>query len=380
MRNKNLWFIIGAVVIIAAIIVGVRLTQKPAPREQVIKIGAILPLTGSASTAGEFQKNGIEVAVSEINEAGGIDGKKLEIVYGDSKNEAKEGLSVFRQISDVQKIPIVIATHSGVVVPLANQISSKKNVFLFVTISSAPGVTKLSPYIFRYFVTSENESRKMASFAYRNLKLKRVGVFYINDEFGVGGSTTFKELFEKLGGKVVWEESYDKAGTDFRSSLIKAATSREVEALYIIGYDRAFAIAVKQAREVGYKGTILTSIGMSIPEWIKVAGQSAEGIYVTATRFEPGNPMPEIQEFVQRYRKRFGKDPNMMSAFTYDSIKMIAQAIKKNGYSVDGVAKGLRELDFHGVIGNVKFDEAREGHVELVIRKISQGKAQFYSE
>lgn len=377
MTKRNLWLIIGAIVVIAAIVVGIRLTQKPAPKEQVIKIGAILPLTGPASTAGEFQKNGIETALQEINEEGGIHGKKLVVIYGDSKNEGKEGLSLFRQMSDIEKIPIIIGTHSGVVVPIASQMQHNSRVLFFITISSAPGVTRFSKYIFRFFVTSESESKKMAEFARKYLKLSKIGVFYINDEFGLGGSKTFKETFGKLGGKVVWEEAYDKGGTDFRNILIKAANSKEIEALYIIGYDKPFAIAVKQAREVGFRKPILTSIGMSIPEWIKLAGQSAEGVYLTATRFDPNLPDPQVQRFVRRYRKLFGKDPNMMSAFTYDTLKMIAEAIRQHGYSAEGVRKGLQQLrNYQGVIGKINFDQHREGNVELIIRQIKRGRAE----
>lgn len=381
MKKQNFILIIGAIVLIIAIIVSIHLTQRPALRKQVITIGAILPLTGPASPAGEFQKNGIEVAVEQINSQGGINGKNLIVEYGDSKNEGKEGLSIFRKMVDVQKIPLIVATHSGVVTPIANQLSEKDETFLLISISSVPGVTKFSPYIFRYFVTSENESQKMAIFAFNQLNVRRAAVFYINDEFGLGGSRTFKKSFSQLGGNVIVEEAYEKGGTDFRNTLTKITGNTDIEALYIIGYDKAFAIAVKQAREIGFKNHILTSIGMSVPEWLNLVGPKAEGIYLTATRFEPDLQDAHVQKFTKEFNNIFSKDPNMMSAFMYDCINMLAQAIQNNGYSASGVKKWFESLrNYPGVIGDVSFDKTREGNPELVIRRIVNGKPRIIEE
>jgi branched-chain amino acid transport system substrate-binding protein len=351
------------------------------PREEVIKIGAILPLTGSAATVGEFQKNGIEVAVSEINESGGINGKKVKVIYGDSKNEGKEGIIVLKKMIDIEKVPVVLVSQSGVVVPIATQVASRKDVLLFVTISSVPGITELGDNIFRLFVTSENESRKMAEFVSEKLSVKKVGVFYINDEFGLGGLKTFKQSFGNYGGTVVWEEAYDKTGSDFRSSLLKAAQLRDLQALYIIGYDRAFAIAVKQAREVGIKVPILTSIGMSVPEWINLAGPSAEGVYLTATRFDPESSDENIRAFVEKYNKRFGKNPNVLAAFTYDSVKLLAEAFRAGANTAEELGQKLRQIkDYPATIGTVSFAESREANIRLVIRKIVNGKPVVFSE
>lgn len=348
--------------------------------KDVIKIGAILPLTGSASSVGEFQKNGIEVAVSEVNEMGGINGEKVEVIFGDSKNEGKEGLAVLKKMVELDKVKVFIASQSGVVVPLAKEISNNKDLLLFITISSYPEVTKLGNNIFRFYVTSDNESKKMADFTYNKLGIKNAGIFYINDDFGIGGLKTFRNKCIELGGKVVWEGSYEKTGSDFKTTLLKATNSK-MEALYIIGYDKAFAIAVKQAREVGMKLPILASIGMSVPEWIKIAGESAEGIYVTATRFEPGFNNPKIKTFVEKYNKQFGKDPNMLAAFTYDSFKLIIEAFSKGANSPQELAEKLKKINnYEGTIGNISFDISREGNIDLIIRKISDGKPVYYCE
>lgn len=375
--NKNFF----ATVLIAILTV-VLVVPGCKPKEaDVVKIGAILPLTGSAATVGEFQKNGIEVAVSEINESGGINGKQVMVVYGDSKNEGKEGITVLRKMIDIERVPVVLVSQSGVVVPLATQVASQKDILLFVTISSVPGITELGNNIFRLFVTSENESRKMAEFASEKLSVKKVGVFYINDEFGLGGLKTFKQSFAERGGTVVWEEAYEKTGSDFRTSLLKAARARDIQALYIIGYDRAFAISVKQAREAGIKVPILTSIGMSVPEWISLAGASAEGVYVTATRFEAGSSSENIRAFVEKYNKRFGKNPNVLAAFTYDSFKLLVEGFRSGAKSPEELGQKLRQVkEYPGTIGNVSFVDSREANIKLVIRKVVNGKPIVFSE
>jgi branched-chain amino acid transport system substrate-binding protein len=379
MNKRKIWFYSLGALLVIVIIIGIfflNYTEK----EDKIKLGAILPLTGSAATVGEFQKNGIEIAISEINEMGGISGKKVEVVFGDSKNEGREGISVLRKMMDIDKVKIFLASQSGVVVPVATQIASHEDALLFVTISSVPGLTKLGDNIFRFFVTSENESRKMAEFTNDNLKVKNVGVFYINDDFGLGGLNTFKESFKSYGGNIVWENSYEKTGSDFRTILQKAASIRNLEALYIIGYDRAFAIAVRQAREAGIKVPILSSIGMSVPEWINIAGASAEGVYVTATKFEPASNDSGIKAFVEKYNSQFGKDPNVLAAFTYDSFKLIIEAFSNGANTPQELAEKLKLIKkYEGTIGNVNFDESREANIDLIIRKVVDGKPVFYS-
>ena len=145
--------------------------------------------------------------------------------------------------------------------------------------------------------------------------------------------------------------------------------------LYVIGYDKAFALAVKQAREVGYKGYILTSIGMSIPTWLKLAGSAAEGIYLTATRFDVNSPVPEIQQLVRRYRRRFGKDPNMMSAFTYDAVKLIVHAINEGGWTPEGIKKALLQTkNFPGIIGSITFNLNGEADMPLIVKTVKNGR------
>jgi branched-chain amino acid transport system substrate-binding protein len=375
-RRKFLAIFATAILTIAVLVPGCK------PKEaDVVKIGAILPLTGSAATVGEFQKNGIEVAVSEINESGGINGKQVKVIYGDSKNEGKEGITVLRKMIDIEKVNVVLVSQSGVVVPIATQVASRKDVLLFVTISSVPGITELGDNIFRLFVTSENESRKMAEFASEKLLVKKVGVFYINDEFGLGGLKTFRQSFGERGGTVVWEEAYEKTGSDFRNTLLKAARARDLQALYIIGYDRAFAIAVKQAPEAGVKVPILTSIGMSVPEWINLAGPSAEGVYVTATRFDPGSSSEVIRGFVEKYNKRFSKNPNVLAAFTYDSMKLLAEGLRSGAKTAEELGQKLKQIkDYPATIGTVSFAESREANIKLVIRKIVDGKPIVFSE
>jgi branched-chain amino acid transport system substrate-binding protein len=162
--------------------------------------------------------------------------------------------------------------------------------------------------------------------------------------------------------------------------LQKAASIRNLEALYIIGYDRAFAIAVKQAREAGIKVPILSSIGMSVPEWINIAGASAEGVYVTATKFEPASNDSGIKAFVEKYNSQFGKDPNVLAAFTYDSFKLIIEAFSNGANTPQELAEKLKQIKkYEGTIGNVNFDESREANIDLIIRKVVDGKPVFYS-
>jgi len=341
-----------------------------------LKIGAILPLTGTASENGEFQKQGIDLAVDQINQAGGIKGKKIEIVYGDSKNEAKEGISLFTRMSDVDKVPALICTMSGISAPLSSYVAGlpQHNTVLFATVASAPGLAKKSDWVFRSFVTSDVEAARTASFAYTDANRRRMAILYVNDEYGLGGLNVFKPEFERLGGQIVFAESFEKGATDFKTTLAKMK-SQSPDGVYIVGYDKSFALLIKQLGEAQVKAQLFSTVSLSVPSWLELAGSSAEGAYLTASMFGSDPNDAATNSFIGAYQQKYNRTPNYVSAVTYSIVHMIAAAIDKYGYSADGIRRGLAETkDFPALVGKVSFDADREGTLPVRIMRITNGK------
>jgi branched-chain amino acid transport system substrate-binding protein len=369
-------FTIIAFLLVISLLLPACMQQSNQSGAGTIKIGAILPLTGSASENGEFQKQGIEIAVEEINQAGGIKGQKLEIVYGDSKNEAKEGISLFTKFSDVDKLPISICTMSGISAPLASYVAGlpQHNSVLFATVASAPGLAKKNEWIFRSFVTSDVEAAKMADFAFKTANMKKMAILYVNDDYGLGGLNVFKPEFEKLGGKIVFAEPFEKGATDFRTSILKMKAENP-EGIYVVGYDKSYATVIKQIGEAQTGAKIFSTVSLSVPSWLELAGSSAEGAYFTASLFGDNQNDAATAKFIETYKQKYNREPNYVSAVTYSIIKMTASAIESKGYTADGIRQGLSEIkNFNSLVGSITIDADREGSMPVKIMKIEGGK------
>lgn len=362
---------VSLAVILAVVLVGsLFLVNGCAKKEpETIKIGAILPLTGPAAFYGEWGMKGINMAVDEINTKSGINGKKLEIVFGDSKNEPKEGVSWMHKFVS-EKIPVVISAMTGVsfsVMPVAE----KNNTLLFMTIVTHPEAADKSPLAFRHYVNKGKAAQKMAEFAKNTLKLRRVALLYINDEGGLGEKNSFRSEFEKLKGEVIFEESFEKAETDLKSHLLKIAIYKP-EALYISGYGKVYGLALKQIHELKLKFNILASYEPLYKTTQELAGRALEGVFFTAPLFEEGNP--ESKQFIDAYINKYGSRPELDAAFGYDVVNLIAVAIKNGGYSSEGVKNALLNIrDFQGAVGKIHVLPNGDTEIPIVIRTVEKG-------
>src|SRR3989304_3100923 len=344
--------------------------------EEVYEIGAILPLTGPAASEGEFQKLGIELATDEINQVGGIKGKKITVFYHDSKYNAKEGISAFQALI-WKKIPVVISTMSSVSAPLASYITEQneyKGPVVFVTSSSDTGVTGKNDWVFRTFLLSENESKTMASFMVSKLGRKHIAVSYINDEYGLGAYKTLQNEVNVLGGKIVWKESFNKGETNHRNILEKLKTSQH-DALYIVGQDKSYALAIKQCKEIGLSTQLFTTIALSVPEWRELIGDSAlEGIYYTEAYYSEDSHDKVVMKFVADYEKKFGKKPNVVAAFTYTIMKMIYETIKDGEKDSSILKERIKDLkNIKSPVGDITIS-GYEADIPARIMVFKEGK------
>lgn len=337
------------------------------------KIGAILPLTGTGAEDGEFQKHGIDLAVEKINSSGGIKGKRLFIVFEDSKNQAKEGITALNTLISRDKVPVVLSTMSGVSMPLAAYAGNKVPVVLFVTVASTPNITRHGTNVFRAFVTSDVESRAIAEFMYGK-GYKNMAVFYVNDDYGLGGKEEFRKRFTELGGNIAVEESYEKGGTDHRSLVAKVAASG-VQAAFVIGYDKSFAILVQQLGQASRKIQLVTTSTLSVPSWKAIAGPSAEGAYLANSLFKANQDDIMTNEFDAAYQKAFGKPSNYLSASSYTTMMMLARAIETEGYGKEAIEKGLTHIvKMPTLMGEISLSAQREAAFPVTMAKIENGK------
>jgi branched-chain amino acid transport system substrate-binding protein len=378
MKNKKL--LLGLVgVIIAGIIVFSLWRKSGTNREQFIDIGVVLPLTGPASDIGQWQQKGLDLALKQINSQRGEGTLKLRLVYQDSAGDPKTGVSAFSQILSQSKPPIVISSISSVsnaLLPVAQQ--QKVNVFMLAV--SLPNITKQSEYAYRFNVGSEDEASIMARHISNRLKLNQIAVYYINDEFGLGALEVFKSEFGKTNGKIVWEEAYAKDAADHRNALSKMTKSNP-QGIYVIGYTRASAIAIKQLREMGNKQPVFANMALTVPTFTSLIGEAMDGVSFTTNQFDANKGDEQVKRFAEAYQQSYNEQPTFFGAFAYDSLNVIAQAIKSEETAAADIKQALApQKEFTGVMGKFSVDADRNFRFPVRLVQFTNGKLQELPE
>lgn len=338
------------------------------------KVGAILPLTGRAAMLGENVRHGMEMAVEDINANGGINGHKLEVVFGDSKNDPKEGVSLMNRFTSVDRLPAVVSAMTSITAPLI-PIAERNQTVLFATMVSSPRFSEKSDFLFRCFTRAGTEVPPLAELAANELGLKRLAVVYVDDDFGQGYRDVFKNAFSAAGGQIVAEIPYVRGSSDFKNSIVKIK-SEEIDGIYVVGYDKAMGLIPKQIREMGIEKPIIANASAASPAYIRIAGEAANGIVLMNFAFSTRAPRTdEAKQLVKRYEEQFGETPLVLTVIGYDIMGLIAKAIETNGYTADSIRSGLLAIKgYDGVIGTLDVQPNGEVDVPLMPLVIRDGK------
>jgi branched-chain amino acid transport system substrate-binding protein len=345
-------------------------------KDDVIKIGVICPMTGSGAQWGKRMSSGALLRAEEENKAGGINGKMIEIVVEDHKGIPREGVAGANRLIHVEKAPAFMVTYSGVVmatIPLAQQ--NKK--VLLNTAALNPNIRKGGEWIFSIMPLGDLEGKAQVDFIINELGLKKAGVMYINNAFGVSMAEVVKKEFEKAGGKILLYEGHEQGGTDFKS-VISKMKQKEPEVIFLESYYMESGLIVKQAEELGLTGgvTWISYAGVQQPQFIEIAGQAGEGFICTVAGWDPDDPRQIVKDFKKNIKEKYGVDGEMYSAMTYDGMKLLAEAMRKYGTTPADIQKGLNKIkNFDGVTGtNVYFDEDGMVVKKLLLNQLKNGK------
>ncbi len=367
--NKKTWIGVAAVVVVVAII-AVIWTSK-SPDKSVITIGATLPLSGDAAVWGKNTQEGIDLAVEEINASGGVLGRKLVVVYEDTKGLAKEGVTAYRKLTTVDKVNVIIDDSvSGVTLAMA-PIAQKDHVVVVATGATAPKISEAGAYIFRVWNSDAHEGEVSADYAFDTLGFRSVAILYINNEYGKGLEQVFRSRLVERGGNIPTSESFAQSATNIRTQLTKIQASKP-DGLYVVGYPKEIPIALKQAKELGLNLPLIGTVAMQDPQLIQTAGDAAEGLMFPYPK-DPGGQYVTL--FKEAFQKKYGKEPGITADVGYDAAKMIAKAMELSGGPAgENIQKGLTMLkDYPGVSGTMTFDENGDVHKPMGIKIVMKG-------
>ncbi len=349
--------------------------SKPVPPqgtfEQTVKIGLILPLKGDYEKYGTLCKNGIDLAVDEINARGGIDGKNLEVIPGNDTSEPKIAASIALNYAEVQKVSAIIGPYTSQSAQMAGPIANRTGVPMLAIRASESSVTKIGARIFRACYVDTYQGTLLGRFAGQNLKAKKAAVVYNSGD--VDAKTlvnNFKREIEKYGGKVETIQSYASNTTDFTSQVRELEKVKPDVVLLPDFEDKAGQI-IKKAAAMGVKTTYLGTDFWNVEQLIKIAGKAAVGSYLS-DHFSPEDPNVETQRFVDSYNGDYGISPGPSAALSYDAVLLVAEAMKKANSTDPGkITNALASIKgFKGASGTYTFDADRNPVKGGVILKV----------
>ena len=345
-----------------------------------IKVGEFASLTGKEAAFGQSSHKGTLLAVEEINAAGGVLGRKIQLITEDNQSKAGESATIAKKLISRDKVVALIGEVASMRSLEAAPIAQQFRIPMISPSSTNPKVTEIGNYVFRVCFIDPFQGVVMAKFARNSLKLKRVAVLTsVSSAYSVGLAKYFKERFTQDGGAIALEQRFTEGDKDFKAQLtaIKAAN---VDGIFLPGYYTEAALVCKQARDLGLNLPLFGGDGWEAPELIEIGGKAVEGTYYS-TYFSAENDAHVVRTFVQKFSARWTNEtPEAVSALGYDAVYLIAAAMTNAGTTAgpklrDAIAA---TKNFPGVTGQTTIDEKRNSAKAAVMLTVKNGRSLFF--
>ena len=346
--------------------------ENGSPDRSTIKIGYFGDLTGPTFNFGQSAINGVLMVANEINQAGGINGRRIDVVIEDDRGSPEEAARLTAKLIAQDKVIAIIAGGTSGNSRAAAPKAQSSHVPFISPSSTDPSVTQTGNYIFRACFVDTFQGEVMAHFAANTLKAQKAAILFdFNSPYGRGLTDYFELSFAKFGGRIVSKQSYTQGDADFKGQL-SSIRATEPDVIYIPGYYGDVAIIAKQARMIGLTQPLLGGDGWDAPELWQLGGDALNGSYIS-THYSVDDPSPGIQTFVGAYKQRYGNLlPDAHAALAYDATRLLIDAITRAG-TTDG--EKLRDAlaqtkDFAGVTGVISMDADRNAVKPAVVLKL----------
>ena len=351
-------------------------TRQPEENEPVdrstIKIGYFGDLSGPNYNFGQSAINGVLMVADEINQAGGIKGRRIDVVIEDDRGSPEEAARLAAKLIDQDKVVAIIAGGTSGNSRAAAPKAQSSHVPFISPSSTDPAVTQTGDYIFRACFVESFQGEVMARFAANTLHAQKAAIIFdFNSTYGRGLTDYFELSFAKFGGRIVSKQAYTQGDDDFKGQLssIRAA---EPDVIYIPGYYGDVTTIAKQARMIGLTQPLLGADGWDAPELWQLGGDALNGSYIT-THYSVDDPSPTIQTFVERYKQRYGNLlPDAHAALAYDAARLLMDAITRAGTTNgDKLREALAQTkNFPGVTGLISMDANRNAVKPAIVLKL----------
>lgn len=343
-----------------------------ATAQSTLRIGFHAPLTGPAASDGKTALQGAELAVEQINAAGGVNGKKIELVVADDQTQAQQAVPIANKFIGDGIKAVVSGSYSGPTRAAAGVFQNAKIPYISAY-AIHPDITRTGDYVFRTGIMGEVQGKAAAKLIAEVMKKKRVTLLSLNNDFGQSLAAGLKEVAPKMGLTIVSEYSYGMADRQF-GSLVASVKKDDPEVLYVSGYFFNGGPLVAQLRAAGVTAPIVGTEGFDTMNFISVAKDAAEGVLIT-TSLDRDTTQASMRKFLDDYKKKYGVGAEMVAASTHTAINVMAEAMRKAGgddpakiRDAIAVTQGLPVAT-----GVISFNPAREVYKAAQIQIIKSG-------
>lgn len=372
-------------VLIAALFSACSTGSKPEESSNVIKIGINYELSGDAATYGQGSVEGIEMAIEEINKAGGINGKLIETVKYDNESKSDVAATLANKLVSQDKVLAILGPATTGAFTSQIPVANKNKVPIATGSATGDKLTfapdgSVHPYVFRICFNDSFQGKVMGKFAYENLSAKKaVIIMDSSNDYSKGLASNFKETFTSFGGSIVAEEAYAKGDTDF-NAIITKIKAMDFDVIFLPGYYNEAGLVIKQARTQGIDKPILGADGFDSEVLAELAGKDAlNNVYFT-NHYSTIDEDPAVLKFIADFEAKYGRKPNAFNALGYDLAKFVADAIsraeKLTGESIKDALEATE--NFAGVTGTLSIDENHNPVKSIFVIELKDG-AQYSS-
>jgi len=378
--KRGLLFVAGA----SILSLGVACERRPATGGDTADTGEIVigmygSLTGDGASFGQSSREATELAVDEVNTAGGIlGGRKFKLLVEDDQSKPDEAASAVTKLITQDKAVAILGEVASRRSLAAAPIAQRYAVPMITPSSTNERVTEVGDYIFRVCFIDPFQGEVLAKFAVNDLKAKKAAVLKdIQQDYSVGLTDSITRSFAALGGQVLDPVSYSSGDGDFRAVLTQIR-SQKPDVVFVTGYYPEAAIIARQARELGMNMPLLGGDGW-VGDALQNGREALNNTYIS-NHYSGDNPDPVVQNFVTTYTARFKREPDAIAALAYDAVKVLADAMTRAN-STDGpkVRDALAKTDVAGVTGRLKINAKRNMEKPAVIQEVTfkDGKVKF---
>lgn len=379
MKSTATRFVFGALAL--ALLAGCGSGNGGSGSSDTIKIGLNYELSGAVATYGQASVQGIKMAVDEVNAAGGVDGKQVQLVEYDNRSDPSEATTLAQRLMTQDDVISVIGPATSGSYKATRPVANSEQVPIVSGSATADDVTvengKVQEYVFRVCYTDAFQGTAIANYASNKLNAKTAAVLGdTSSDYAKGLNTAFTTQFTANGGSIVANEAYTSGDTNFNAVLTRLR-GQSFDVLYVPGYYNEAGLIIKQARELGITAPILGADGFDSPTLLQLAGATALSDVYFTNHYSSLDQDPRVQKFIADYKAANGEDPNAFNALGYDAANFVMDAVKRaSNKTGPGVKDAMASTtDFEGVTGTFSVDADHNPVKEIVVIEMQNGEA-----